>query len=336
MKATVTIWPSQTFNRSLIIFSACLKIVFLLNGPLHAQSSSERFSEIVLYDASPGTDPDQQGWIFLSSTFSQSQTVRFTENGIHTFSTLANLSESAGYFGNQHPRIDLLSAENGFAVEIELQILDEQHQSENRGGFNIIILSDDGTGVELAFWEDSVWVYNTQFEIEERAEYNTTDRLTRYRIEFANRQYFIFADDQPLFSGPLRDYSPSGIPYSYKNFIFFGDDTSSAGAEVNISRIVLLSEMKPKSDEHFTYLFQNYPNPFEQNTLIRFWLEDNEFVQLDVFDLNGKRIATLANGPYEHGNHEVSFDGSGLSGGMYIYRLRTNSQILSKKLMLIK
>ncbi|WP_240644780.1 T9SS type A sorting domain-containing protein [Cyclonatronum proteinivorum] len=83
-------------------------------------------------------------------------------------------------------------------------------------------------------------------------------------------------------------------------------------------------------------LSQNYPNPFNPTTLIRFELPASEEVRLEVFNVQGQRVATLVNGTVQAGVHNVSFDASSLSSGVYLYRLQAGNQVLTRKMTLIK
>jgi hypothetical protein len=83
-------------------------------------------------------------------------------------------------------------------------------------------------------------------------------------------------------------------------------------------------------------LDQNYPNPFNPTTRIRYSLPEQSSVRLDVFNMLGQRVAVLVNEHKSTGSHTVSFDASGLSSGMYFYRLQTDSQTLARQMMLIK
>ena len=83
-------------------------------------------------------------------------------------------------------------------------------------------------------------------------------------------------------------------------------------------------------------LKQNYPNPFNPTTIIQYQLPSSEFVQLQVFDMLGRQVATLVNGQQSEGTHTVNFDASGLSSGIYIYRLDAGGQTQVKQMTLIK
>jgi hypothetical protein len=57
---------------------------------------------------------------------------------------------------------------------------------------------------------------------------------------------------------------------------------------------------------------------------------------LEVFDMSGRQIATLASGVHQAGSHEVKFDASDLSSGVYLYRLQTAAGTLTRKFTLLK
>jgi hypothetical protein len=99
----------------------------------------------------------------------------------------------------------------------------------------------------------------------------------------------------------------------------------------------------PVSSEQFTdvptqiTLEQNYPNPFNPSTVIRYQLDSNQLVRLEVFDVTGRKVAVLVDGVRKSaGSHRVSFDGSGLSSGVYFYRLEAGGQTITHKMLLVK
>lgn len=83
-------------------------------------------------------------------------------------------------------------------------------------------------------------------------------------------------------------------------------------------------------------LSQNYPNPFNPETLIRYSLPEKVHVNLAVYNLLGQKVAVLMNDEQAPGHHEVIFDASRLSSGIYIYRLQAGNYTSTKQMTLIK
>jgi len=85
-------------------------------------------------------------------------------------------------------------------------------------------------------------------------------------------------------------------------------------------------------------LWQNYPNPFNPATKIRFQISGSSVAQtfLSVYDINGKEISLLVNADLKPGSYEISFDASGLSSGVYFYKISAGSFTDVKKMILVK
>ncbi len=83
-------------------------------------------------------------------------------------------------------------------------------------------------------------------------------------------------------------------------------------------------------------LHNNYPNPFNPVTNIKYSIPEKSLVSIKVFDILGREVATLVNTVKNAGYHEVSFDARNLASGTYIYRITTDKQSVSKKMLLLK
>lgn len=83
-------------------------------------------------------------------------------------------------------------------------------------------------------------------------------------------------------------------------------------------------------------LQQNYPNPFNPSTAIVYSVVKDSKVKLEVFDVLGRKVATLVNQNQPAGSYKVDFNASKLSSGVYIYTLTSQSQSISKKMLLMK
>jgi hypothetical protein len=125
------------------------------------------------------------------------------------------------------------------------------------------------------------------------------------------------------------------------NEVFVGGSfTEAGGVSANnvarwnsgTSRVEQLSPTAPK-----TFLLeQNYPNPFNPSTTIRYQLPVASEVKLEVYDVLGKKIATVVNERQSAGSYQVVWNASGLSSGTYFYRLQAGTFVETKKMIMVK
>jgi len=83
-------------------------------------------------------------------------------------------------------------------------------------------------------------------------------------------------------------------------------------------------------------LFDNYPNPFNPSTKIVYQIPERGNVSLKVYDMLGKEVSTLVEEYRDEGRYEINFDAGNLASGIYIYQLRANNYIATKKMILMK
>jgi len=88
-------------------------------------------------------------------------------------------------------------------------------------------------------------------------------------------------------------------------------------------------------------LHQNAPNPFNPSTVVSYELGKDEWVELEIFDLLGRKVRTLVDEPRSSGSHLATWDGRDDRGvrvatGAYLYRLRAGGFVASRKLLLIR
>ena len=117
-------------------------------------------------------------------------------------------------------------------------------------------------------------------------------------------------------------------------------NTATSGSQGNFSVLNILtlaSNIEPTAELPGNYsLSQNFPNPFNPVTDIKFEIPKNEFVTLKVFDKLGREVQTLVNESKAAGSYKVSFNASNLSSGIYFYTINAGSYSETKKMMLIK
>ncbi|MBD3223315.1 MAG: T9SS type A sorting domain-containing protein, partial [Caldithrix sp.] len=83
-------------------------------------------------------------------------------------------------------------------------------------------------------------------------------------------------------------------------------------------------------------LNQNYPNPFNPETTISFSLLSRQNVTLKVYTVTGQEVATLANETFDAGAHQIRFNASELSSGVYFYRIEAGDFESIRRMMLVK
>lgn len=157
-----------------------------------------------------------------------------------------DLPVSAGYSNHnflsqlKNPNFPELVRSQGFQLTFRTQVLTEQHGSIHRAGWSVLLLGQDRKGVELGFWENEIWA-QTQSPLFQHGEGVAFDtRIARdYHLQILGDRYALAADGVTILEGDVKDYSSFGTPYSLPNFLFFGDNTSSAGGTSILGKVSL-------------------------------------------------------------------------------------------------
>lgn len=127
------------------------------------------------------------------------------------------------------------------------------------------------------------------------------------------------------------------VYFTNKNMGWIGGREGTLLSTTNGGGIATSNEIKEPTDAPVSVsLHQNYPNPFNPSTVISYQLPVSSEVELRVFDMLGREVATLVNSQQTAGEHSVTFDASNLSSGIYLYQLQTGETSITKKLTLIK
>lgn len=100
--------------------------------------------------------------------------------------------------------------------------------------------------------------------------------------------------------------------------------------------ITSLGELAQSNLPEKFVLYQNYPNPFNPATSISFQISERFFVSLIVFNSIGQVVTTLISKEMPQGVHEIKFNGTSLSTGVYYYQLRVGNLVQTKKMLLVK
>jgi hypothetical protein len=102
--------------------------------------------------------------------------------------------------------------------------------------------------------------------------------------------------------------------------------------DFNYSKIIEANVSKPLSFD----LSQNFPNPFNTSTTIRYQLPKDNFVSLKVYDVLGKEVKTLIREFKKAGYYTINYSANDLSSGIYFYKLTTGQYSSTKKFILLK
>jgi uncharacterized lipoprotein YddW (UPF0748 family) len=129
-------------------------------------------------------------------------------------------------------------------------------------------------------------------------------------------------------------------PPSEHDYWYFVTSATRNSIESSPSNVVLAGEVvsnefSEASLESFE-LKPNYPNPFNPTTTIPFTISTSGKVRLEVFDLLGRKVASLLDEELQRGQHSISFDATSLSSGVYVYRLEQNDKVQTRSMTLIK
>jgi len=84
------------------------------------------------------------------------------------------------------------------------------------------------------------------------------------------------------------------------------------------------------------YLYQNFPNPFNPVTTIKYDVPKQGNIELIIYDILGRKVKTLVNQTQQAGRYEVVWNASNVASGIYIYQIRTTDFVDTKKMILLK
>jgi hypothetical protein len=220
--------------------------IALALGLLGAEAAAAS-AQVVLYDGLTPGAPQDQGWLTYAAL--PPDVYYTTGSGRTTLDTTSVSGVKAGFSdynlnpftpGFQNPAFPNLDRGLGFTLTVDLQVLDESHASHDRAGLSLIVLGSDRKGIEIGFWLDRIWAQSgADFLHAEEGPVDTTAATRRYTITIHGDAYTVAVDGSDILTGPVRDYSSFGAPYDRPGFVFLGDDTTSASASSEVSRLTV-------------------------------------------------------------------------------------------------
>jgi hypothetical protein len=188
----------------------------------------------------------------------------------------------------------------------------------------------DGTDRRIVWGDDSVAIHQNVLYPPDKEAFMNSFRIfwDTLPLPFYDTRYkpFYYVEGMGTMHTPINHRHMNMVGYSTPDGVVYGNKHDD---------FIVSVPDEPQHPAVFT-LHQNYPNPFNPSTVIRYELPEGGHVRLAVYDMLGRRVAELVNGPVQAGSHTADFDGSRLASGVYVYRLQSGGQVLSGKMMLVK
>ncbi len=218
-------------------------------------------------------------------------------------------------------------------------------RSYRSGRGKIISVSKDGLNDQYAFVANaSLWDNRNQCKpafyasVNVGLNYNALDSLVVYANTLRESEYT--ATSWSNFAAVLAS-AKSAITQNYSPSVSAVDALGNAKTNLNAAIAGLVKNStgveEAISNQPKTFaLSQNFPNPFNPTTQIKYSVPQHGYLTLKVYSLRGEEIATLFEGVQRPGNHVASFNGAALASGVYLYQLKAASFIQTKQLVLAK
>ncbi len=214
------------------------------------------------------------------------------------------------------------------------------------------------------FSPDTTVLYNVQFPLQEGTGQVVDSVFTKWLLDNPRslaRDYFL-GNNQPADSMKIYIRVGSNEPYAgnYRASKQFSDTLNAWGISHNygehllghdfnstlvpsllmwadsvFSRSITIVEGSQLKVNEFE-LQQNFPNPFNPSTTIKYSIPTSNFVTIKVYDVLGNEVAALVNEEKPAGTYEVNFNASQLSSGIYFYKLQAGSFVETKKMILLR
>lgn len=215
---------------------------------------------ITLYDAALAALPNAQSWLAYGSSLLANPNPSPSRSSAGTLlSSLPSLAGLAGFSNVAalvptlvNPGFPSLDPSRGFVFHFRLDLQEELHQVDNRAGFSVILLGDGPRplGIELGFHRDAIFSLlggATPLQVlGEQVGGLALNRPVDFSLRILDQSYYLLADNRLLLSGALQDYTAARVnpllpfnPYTLPNFLFLGDNTTSAGSRVELGSATL-------------------------------------------------------------------------------------------------
>jgi hypothetical protein len=258
------------------------------------------------------------------------------------------------------PALNILSSENDDKKEIEEQLDLFKKNGSNKDGMEAL------QKIERIFTQYARKDFSEFSKKELRPLIKEKDRLYPLLLELEMHQLLINGNLKEAFvindqlEKEVNDKTANKLALFRKGFIYLLENDRAAaekafvefiskypedelttivnyalGDKNSLNKADISNQEEKTAPEGFV-LEDCYPNPFNPSTTIRYQIPQDGHISLKVYDMLGREVAQLVNEVKRAGEYTVSFDGSKLSSGVYIYKLVGNNVNISKKMILMK
>jgi GH35 family endo-1,4-beta-xylanase len=240
------------------------------------------------------------------------------------------------------PIFDFILEQQAGQYAMLFKLFVERSAGSGRG--KIVNVSKDGLNDQYAFVANaSLWDANNKVKpafwavVNVGIHFDALDSLIAHaetldESEYSAAAWAMFTDSlNAAIAAMEQNYS-----YSNSAAVALQEARESLEAAYQALLVTNVADDPDRTVPQVFSLSQNYPNPFNPSTTIEYSVPGTGHITLTVYNLLGEKVATLFDGVRHPGTYEAVFNAEGLASGMYLYRLRGDNFIQTKKLVLIR
>jgi len=221
----------------------------------------------------------------------------------------------------------------------------EAEDFTNMSGIQTENSNDIGGGFNVGWIDDGDWL-EYQCNVQSAGEYFVNFRVASEssagKIIFLANEIEVFSRNIPITGGWQSWTTVSSISNFNKGDLTIKLLAEKGGFNLNWFELITITDVKLDKNLPSNYsLYQNFPNPFNPSTIIKYSIplkENSEasIVSLKVFDILGREVETLVNEHKNAGNYEISFNSLALPSGIYFYKIASGNFFAMRKMVLVK
>ncbi|MCF8260793.1 MAG: T9SS type A sorting domain-containing protein, partial [Melioribacteraceae bacterium] len=344
--------------------------IFRVDGLLININSEAGLNYVTEYDQNDEVVDYRVGMLILSDSASSGYVILSENFSQFYFNTDTNIYDMHNYWGRDDVIINFNDSSLVWDYKKEQILKDNLSNQSSRMPFAVYRI-DYESGVKYRLFvaiqdsdNDGKWSVDSNSQRTGEFVIPTYEPIYAYQsynadgvpISYEPDNEFAYQAQNDLFTSANSAFGRTvgEFEYPFVSGILFGLPTPEA--KLPIGNKIIFATRKPFSEEdvfefstkeHYGrpenpfeesfLLLQNFPNPFNPNTTIKFYVDNDSDVKISVYDILGQRISIVFENFVKRGTHYKEFFGANLSSGVYFYTLEANGQLMDvKKMMLLK